>query len=261
MVNFFIERKKHTAKYYSEALGNGIELEMVLIPEGEFVMGAPETELKSRDNERPQHKVNVPTFFMGRYPITQEQWQEIMGNNPSRFKGDKRPVEIVSWKKAQEFCARLTKLTNREYRLPSEAEWEYAARAGIKTPFHYGETITSELANYNGNYIYGAGVKGEYRRETTEVGQFSANEFGLCDMHGNVCEWCEDDWHDSYQNAPIDGRAWLSEKSSKKIVRGGSWNFNPNNCRSAYRDMIDHDNRDVDLGFRVVCVVPSTLLG
>ena len=256
MVNFFIERKKHTARYYSETLSNGIDLDMVLIREGEFMMGAPETELESTDNERPQHLVAVPTFFMGRYPITQEQWQAIMGNNPSEFKGDKRPVENISWEDAKEFCDRLTQHTNREYRLPTEAEWEYACRAETKTPFHFGETITTELANYDGKYVYGAGVEGEYRGETTEVGQFPPNAFGLYDMHGNVWEWCEDDWHENYQDAPNDGRAWVSEFNNIKVVRGVSWFNNPTYCRSAFRDINARDDRDFTVGFRVVCVAP-----
>ncbi len=277
MVNFFIERKKHTARYYSEALSNGIELEMVLIREGEFMMGAPETELDSRSNERPQHLVTVPKFFMGRYPVTQEQWQAVaalpqvnreLKAKPSNFKGDKRPVEQVSWEDAKEFCARLSRLalrdrlskkTGREYRLPTEAEWEYACRAGTTTPFHFGETISAELANYDANYTYGKGVEGVYREQTTPVGYYKvANNFGLCDMHGNVFEWCEDDWHENYQDAPTDGRAWLSEYSNIKVVRGGSWGDNPVNCRSACRFDPSRVNRDLNLGFRVVCVAPRT---
>ncbi|MDJ0569631.1 MAG: formylglycine-generating enzyme family protein [Pleurocapsa sp. MO_192.B19] len=258
MVNFFIERQKHTARYYSETLSDDIKLEMVLIPEGEFMMGAPETELELRNSERPQHKVNVPTFFMGRYPITQEQWQAIMGNNPSEFKGDKRPVENISWEDAQEFCARLTQHTNRKYRLPTEAEWEYACRAGTKTPFHFGETITTELANYDGKYVYGAGVEGEYRGETTEVGEFPPNAFGLYDMHGNVWEWCEDNWHENYEDAPNDGSAWLSGDNSIKVVHGGSWISGPGSCRSAFRDDLTRVDRDDTFGFRVVCVAPKT---
>ena len=268
MVNFFIERKKHTAKYYSEALSNGIELEMVLIQEGKFMMGAPETELESRNNERPQHLVTVPTFFMGKYPITQEQWQAIMGNNPSEFKGDKLPVEQVSWEEAKEFCDRLSRLalrdrlskkTGREYRLPTEAEWEYACRAGTTTPFHFGETISTELANYDGNYTYGEGVKGKRIGQTTPVGYFKvANAFGLYDMHGNVFEWCEDDWHKNYQDASTDDRAWLSGFGSRKVLRGGSWNYDPSLCRSAYRYDSSQGYRFSYFGFRVVCVVPRT---
>ena len=268
MTNFFIERQRRTTKYYSEDLGNGISLDMVLIPEGEFVMGAPETELDSSNSERPQHKVSVPTFFMGRYPVTQEQWQAVaampqvnreLKSDPSRFKGDKRPVERVNWYEAVEFCDRLSKHTGREYRLPSEAEWEYACRAGTTTPFHFGATITSALANYRETETYGEGPKGEYRQETTSVNKFGiANDFGLCDMHGNVWEWCEDDWHSNYENAPKDGTAWLTEKSSNKVRRGGSWNHIPDLCRSAARGVNNPEVATYDIGFRVVCMVPRT---
>ncbi len=245
MVNFFIERQKRTTKYYSEDLGNGIKLDMVLIPEGEFIMGAPESEEFSRDSERLQHKVTVPTFFMGRYPVTQQQWQAIMGENPSRFGGDKLPVERVSWNKAKEFCNALSEKTSRTYRLPSEAEWEYACRAGTTTPYHFGETITKDLANYSSD-------------KTTPVGNFPANDFGLYDMHGNIWEWCEDTWDDNYQNVPSDGSAWVERKSSYKVLRGGSWSFDPSNCRSASRNNglpeLDYNS----FGFRVVCEVPRT---
>ena len=240
---------------------------MVLIREGEFMMGAPETELESENRERPQHKVNVPTFFMGRYPITQEQWQAIMDHNPSEFKGDKRPVDRVSWEEAKEFCDRLSKKTKREYRLPTEAEWEYACRAGTKTPFHFGETISTDLANYRGTDWeindkvypgnYGRGLKGIHREQTTPVGYFQvANNFGLCDMHGNVWEWCEDDWHENYEGAPNDSSAWLSRTSSNKVIRSGSWLSNPYFCRSAIRNDFTRDNRSSSVGFRAVCVVP-----
>ncbi len=286
MVNFYIERQRRTTKYYSEDLGNGIALDMVLIPEGEFLMGASKDELESLDEERPQHKVSVPTFFMGRYTVTQEQWRAVaalprvnreLKPDPSRFKGDMRPVERVSWYEAVEFCARLTRLTSRDrlsqrtgrkYGLPSEAEWEYACRAGTTTPFHFGETITTDLANYDGtdseeydwSGSYGEGPKGEYREETTPVNKFGiANDFGLCEMHGNVWEWCEDDWHSNYEDAPKDGSAWLSEASSAKVLRGGSWYYNPGNCRSAARLNDNPENADGStVGFRVVFMVPRT---
>jgi formylglycine-generating enzyme required for sulfatase activity len=246
-----------------EVLGKGIELELIKIPPGTFLMGAPKEELGSRDNERPQHQVRVPSFYMGRYPITQAQWQAVaslpqiqrkLNTDPSRFKGVNRPVEQVSWDDAVEFCLRLSKQTKRQYRLPSEAEWEYACRAGTTTPFHFGETISTDLANYNGNYTYGNGPKGVYRGETTEVGSFGvANNFGLSDMHGNVWEWCQDHWHDSYEGAPTDGSAWQSAFAvvNRHLLRGGSWLYLPVLCRSAYRgsNYIVIDN----IGFRVAC--------
>ena len=277
MANFFIERQKRTTKYYSEDLGNGIKLDMVLIPEGNFLMGAPETELDSQNSERPQHQVTVPTFFMGRYPVTQEQWRIVaalpqvdreLKPDPSYFKGDKRPVERVSWYDSVEFCQRLFKHTGREYRLPSEAEWEYACRAGTTTPFHFGETITTDLANYQGtdnkdrgwSGSYGDGPKGEYREETTPVGTFPPNNFGLWDMHGNVWEWCEDYWHGNYQNAPTDGSSWLTDNTrSLHVFHGGSWFFSPWFCRSAARSYGDSPKYANDnIGFRVVCRVPRT---
>ena len=152
--------------------------------------------------------------------------------DPSRFKGDNRPVEQVTWFDAVEFCQRLSQYTKRNYRLPSEAEWEYACRAGTTTPFHFGETITSELANYNAESTYGDAPKGESRGETTEVGSFGvANGFGLYDMHGNVYEWCADQYHDNYEGAPTDGSAWIEEindnDNHSRLLRGGSWYFNP----------------------------------
>ena len=255
-----------SAKYFIEQLSNRVGMQMILILGGEFTMGAPETELDSRDSERPQHRVKVPTFFMGKYPVTQGQWQAIMGNNPSRFKGEKRPVEQVSWNDARDFCNRLSERTYRTYRLPSEAEWEYACRAGTTTPFNFGETISTDLANYRGtdnkdygwSGSYGKGELGIYREQTTEVGNFPSNNYGLCDMHGNVWEWCEDDWHNNYKDAPSDGSAWVDEKSSKKVVRSGSWIGIPLNCRSASRGSDVPENVNDGIGFRVVCEVPRT---
>jgi formylglycine-generating enzyme required for sulfatase activity len=157
------------------------------------------------------------------------------------------------------------------YRLPSEAEWEYACRAGTKTPFHFGETLSDELANYAARDIeikgtlykntYGRGILGQHREETTDVGLFPANQFGLYDMHGNVLEWCEDDWHSNYDGAPEDGSAWveLEGKETHKLLRGGSWYLLPMRCRSAVRYSRTHLDIDFDLGFRVCCVPPKTL--
>jgi formylglycine-generating enzyme required for sulfatase activity len=251
-----IQRQPRVARYFIEDLGDGVNLEMAAIPGGTFMMGSPENEAERRDNESPQHQVTVPSFFMEKYPVTQVQYQTIMGTNPSLFKGSNRPVECVSWDNAVAFCEKLSQITGKTYRLPSEAEWEYACRAGTTTPFHFGETITTDLANYYGQLTYGQGAKGVYRRETTEVGSFGvANNFGLYDMHGNVWEWCQDNWHSNYEGAPIDGSAWLGieKNTNTRLLRGGSWNGNPGNCRSAYRISGYLVNLNYHVGFRVVC--------
>jgi formylglycine-generating enzyme required for sulfatase activity len=177
-----------------------------------------------------------------------------------------RPVERVNWYQAVEFCERLSKLTGRNYRLPSEAEWEYACRAGTTTPFYFGETITSELVNYDGNYSYGNGPRGEYRSQTTPVGQFPPNAFGLYDMHGNVWEWCSNDCsHDGYHYAPTDGSAWVASNKKyyteiRALLRGGSWADDPDVCRSAIRSFyIRPDVLNCATGFRVVCDGEKTL--
>ena len=261
-----INRISKTAEYFAQDLGNGVNLEMVAIPGGTFIMGSPENEEGYHSSQSPQHQVTVPPFFMGKYPVTQQQWRVVaalpkvkidLKSDPSYFKGDNLPVECVSWNDAQEFCARLSQMANKTYRLPTEAEWEYACRGGTTTPFYCGETISTDLANYNGNYTYGQGQKGEYREKTTEVGNFPANPFGLYDMCGNVWEWCEDGWHENYINAPIDGSAWTS-LSSKRALRGGSWINFPRYCRSASRYNYygaERGNVSYVIGFRVVCVV------
>ncbi|MFO5473747.1 MAG: formylglycine-generating enzyme family protein [Dolichospermum sp.] len=251
-----VNQENHQAKYFKEDLSNGITLEMVQIPGGSFIMGSPASEKGRDNNESPQHQVNVPGFSMGKFVVTQEQYQQIMGKNPSYFtqKGAKRPVEQVSWNNAVDFCQKLSQQTGREYRLPSEAEWEYACRGGTTTPFHFGETITTELANYNGTSIYASEPKGEYLEKTTDVGSFPPNAFGLYDMHGNVWEWCQDDWHDNYINAPTHGSAWESQGGDIKVARGGSWLNDPTFSRSAYRGTFGKSKLRVnDLGFRVVC--------
>jgi formylglycine-generating enzyme required for sulfatase activity len=257
-----IKRITKSAEYFTQDLGNGVFLEMVHIPGGTFLMGSPESDESPISSESPQHQVTVPSFFMGKYPVTQKQWRLVaalpkvkidLESDPSRFKGDNLPVERVSWNHTQEFCARLSLKTNQTYRLPSEAEWEYACRGGTTTPFYFGEIISTELANYDGNYTYGGGAKGEYRGKTTEVGKFPANPCGLYDMCGNVWEWCEDEWHKNYINAPADGSAWLDKNSKSRLLRGGSWDGNPDYCRSAFRDNGYLDGNDYGIGFRVVC--------
>ncbi len=237
---------QESAVSYTEDLGNGIELEMIAIPGGTFMMGSPEDE--GRNNEKPQHEVTVQAFYMGKYPVTQAQYQEVMGKNPSYFQGDdQRPVECVSWDDAVEFCQRLSKQTGTEYRLPTEAEWEYACRAETTTPYYFGDNITSDLANYGGNV-----------GQTTAVGKYPPNVFGLYDMHGNVWEWCQDDWHGDYKNAPTDGSAWVLAQRSLRVIHGGSCFNYPDFCRSAFRFGYAHDIRDYFFGFRVSCAAFKT---
>ncbi|MFN9560134.1 MAG: SUMF1/EgtB/PvdO family nonheme iron enzyme [Dolichospermum sp.] len=235
----------------NENLGKGVVLEMVAIPGGKFLMGSPEGQ--GDDSEKPQHQVTVPPFFMGKYPVTQAQWERVadlpkvkidLRSKPSHFQGANLPVENVSWHDAQEFCARLSKATGKLYRLPSEAEWEYACRANTTTPYYFGDTITTDLVNHNGKY-----------GKTTDVGKFYPNAFGLYDMHGNVWEWCEDGWHKNYINAPIwpnDSIAWISS-NNKQILRGGSWIDLRGLCRSACRNGNNAYYRCYDYGFRVAC--------
>jgi len=261
-------RRRNSAQFFSEDLGNGISLEMVAIPGGNFIMGSLDSEKERFNDESPQHSVTIKPFQMGKFTITQAQWRQIaplpqiktaLKSDPSYFKGDNFPVEQVSWNDAIEFCARLSQKTGKDYCLPSEAEWEYACRAGTTTPFHFGETITPELVNYDGRYPYRNAPKGTYRQKTTPVGSFQvANTFGLYDMHGNVREWCADHWQNSYQGAPNDGSIWLSsDEFSGWVVRGGSWFNYPWYCRSAYRNN-NPGNRNYDIGFRVVCCAPRT---
>ncbi len=263
---------------FDEALGEGLTLCMMQIPGGSFMMGSLEDELDNYDDEQPQHEVSVATFFMAKYPVTQAQWlfvaalepvEQELKADPSHFKGDNRPVEQVNWHEAVEFCQRLSRHSQKQYQLPTEAQWEYACRAGTTTPFHFGETITTDLANYRGtdgkesdrSGSYGSGSKGEYREETTAVDYFDiANSFGLCDMHGNVGEWCADHWHNNYEGAPIDGSAWISaEETSNRLFRGGSWDDIPWICRSALRGDVRPDDRLYLIGFRVCCAAPRTL--
>ena len=239
---------------------------MIYIPGGKFLMGATKGEKAATDHEYPQHEVIIQPFCMGKYPVTQAQWRAVaalpqiereLGVDPSKFKGNNRAVEQITWYDAVEYCARLSQHTKREYRLPGEAEWEYACRAGTTTPFYFGKTITSELANYNANYTYAGEAKGQYREATTPVGQFPPNTYGLYDMHGNVWEWCADTWHGNYKGAPSDGRAWIGdENDNHSCLRGGSWFYDPRYCRSACRYFNTRGFRHYYFGFRVSCELP-----
>ncbi|MGL5065030.1 MAG: SUMF1/EgtB/PvdO family nonheme iron enzyme [Microcoleus sp.] len=252
-----INRSQGQARFFRENLGNGITLDLVAIPGGSFVMGSPNTEVGRSNDEGPVRTVKISPFFMGKYEITQEQYQAVMGNNPSNFKRAKRPVEQVTWNEAVEFCRKLAEKTGKAYRLPSEAEWEYACRAGTTTPFYFGETITPDLVNYDGNYPYAAARSGLDRQLTMDVGSFWPNSFGLYDMHGQVLEWCSDRWHDLYNNdAPTDGTSWETGTDNNRVQRGGSWLDPAVNCRSANRGRNLADYRNGAIGFRVALASP-----
>jgi eukaryotic-like serine/threonine-protein kinase len=234
------------AAYFREPLGKGLGVDLIQIPGGTFLMGSPPTESERYDSEGPQHSVTLPDFFLSQSPITQAQWQAVMGNNPSTWQQDNLPVENVSWHDAVEFCQRLGQKTGRRYRLPSEAEWEYACRAKSSTPFYFGEKITPKLGNYH------EVLTGIYPHQTTPVGSFPANGFGLVDMHGNLWEWCQDLWHDHYQGAPTDGRAWeVGGNPGFRMLRGGSWQDLPWYARAAQRFGKEPDSREAIAGFRI----------
>ena len=274
-------RSRHWA--HREQLAEGVALTMLRIPAGSFEMGAPETEAESSDRERPVQRVTLGEFLLGQTQITQAQWRAVAQwqrlehedrelwpkwldpdpvaklRDPERFRGEQRPVVNVSWHDAMAFCQRLRLRTGKNYTLPSEAQWEYACRAGTTTPFHWGATISTELANYDGREVYGDGEKGEFRQQTKDVASFPANPWGLHDMHGNVWEWCADHWHGNYKGIPEDGRAWIDEEAKddplkRRLLRGGSWDIHPRICRSAYRNGSHPDDRGGGIGFRVCCL-------
>ena len=270
---------------------SGTFLPMLHIPPGRFLMGSPAHEPGRYDDEGPHHEVQLQEFFLSQTPITQAQWRavaqwqrqehedgdlwpEALDPDPvsnlddaERFAGEQRPVVNVSWHDAMAFCQRLRLRTGKNYTLPSEAQWEYACRAGTITPFHFGDTISTKLANYNGSEVYGDGENGDYRQQTTDVLSFPANAWGLHDMHGNVWEWCADHWHDNYEGAPEDGRAWIDEEAKenknetkRRLLRGGSWFSLPAHCRSAFRNFNPPDDRDGSIGFRVCCLPQDLIL-
>ncbi len=245
--------------------------EMVVIPAGQFIMGSPANEEGRYDREGPQHRVTIgQPFAVGKYEIMFQEWDACVADGGCNgYRPDdegwgrgNRPVIHVSWDHAQTYLGWLSRKSGAEYRLLSEAEWEYAARAGTTTPFHFGPTINTDQANFDGHYfIYGGGIfdsgpKGVDRRKTLPVGGFPSNAFGLHDMHGNIWEWIEDCWNGSYSGAPNDGSAWTKGECEKRVIRGGSFDVTPKYVRAAYRGSGGTIGRDYDGGFRVARTLP-----
>ncbi len=250
------DRPVHRGRQFVEHVSHGLDLDLIALPGGMFHMGT--LGKQGYDDERPVHQVTVAPFLMSKYLITQAQWRAIMGTLHCRFTGERLPVERVSWQAAKRFCERLSKRTRHAYSLPSEAQWEYACRAGTTTAFHYGETLTTEVANFNGEFTFRGEPRGVYRHTTTVVDQFPPNAFGLHDMHGNLWEWCADAWHDSYDGAPADDRVWSSlGKEPYRVARGGCWHDIPGVCRSAARLKVDARDAEEIIGFRVVFCLPA----
>jgi formylglycine-generating enzyme required for sulfatase activity len=235
-------------------LGNGIEMNFAWCPPGTFLMGSPKDEEGREDYQgadETQHWVTLTKgFWLGVTPVTRAQWRAVMRRNRSSVKDGDRPVENVSWDDCQAFCRKLGERTGEAFRLPTEAEWEYACRAGTTTPFHFGATLSTEQANFDGNYAYGNGKKGVYRGQTTPVGSFPANAWGLRDLHGNVWEWCAD-WYGPYPKAESrDPKG--SSNGDARVLRGGALGFQPWRCRSAFRFRFAPDCRFGPFGCRVV---------
>ena len=256
-------REVKQGRYFTEDLGGGVSIDMVALPAGKFLMGSPETEQKAYSDEGPQHEVNLKRFYMSKFEVTQAAWRAVaalpkatrdLNPDPSKFKGDDLPVENISWEDAEEFCTRLSVKSGRMYHLPSESQWEYAARAGSATAFAFGETVTAELANYDGTAAYGLAPIGVSRQRTVAVGSLgAANDFGLYDVHGNVREWCDGEYHANYQGAPVDGSSWLTDGDVKhRVTRGGGWDNFAVDCRSASRLSYSQDGRRANIGFRVM---------
>jgi formylglycine-generating enzyme required for sulfatase activity len=258
-----VARRRVEGKYYEEDLGDGQSVHMIMIPAGTFTMGAPDGAEQVYPNEGPARQVQIREFYLSQYEVTQRKWRAVatglpkvlrdLSPAPSAVAGDDLPVTDISWAEAVEFCARLTRKTGRQYRLPSEAEWEYAARAGTTTAFAFGETVTTEFVNYDGTGPYGGGPTGVGRGRPVPVGSLKeANAFGLYDTHGNVWEWCADEYHADYRGAPTDGSAWNTGGDVvRRVLRGGSYNNLAVDCRSANRYGYPMDGKSAEIGFRL----------
>ncbi|MBN1788266.1 MAG: formylglycine-generating enzyme family protein [Sedimentisphaerales bacterium] len=234
-------------------LENEVTMMVVYIPAGEFEMGSPPTELK-KDNDEGQHRVKLTkAFYIGKFEVTQLQYRVIMRQNESKFGGDKLPVENVNWHQARQFLKKVSDKTGLKFRLPTEAEWEYACRAGTTTAFNTGTTLDSSLANYKAKTPYADGVAGDYLKRTNNVGTYQPNAFGLCDMHGNVWEWCSDIYDkDYYKTSPLVDPKGPQKKGGAHVIRGGAWNEKAYKCRSADRNHRLPKTNQAHIGFRVV---------
>jgi formylglycine-generating enzyme required for sulfatase activity len=252
-----IEKLTCEGRQIREDLGRSVSLELVFIPGGSFQMGSRFE--GGYEDEQPVHPVFLSEFWLGKAPVTQAQWQAVMGWMPlCRFHGPIIPVETICWKDAAKFCQKLSRMTGRSYDLPSEAQWEYACRAGTATPFNLGENITTDYANYVGLHTYREGSEGVYRHDPNPARTYPPNPWGLYDMHGNLWEFCADSWFDNYNGAPVNGAARLSggdpreRKESYRVARGGSWHEPPAHCRSAMRLRVEENDRMEYYGFRVM---------
>lgn len=233
-------------------LGNEVNMVVIFIPAGEFEMGSPVSELK-RDEDEGQHHVKLTKpFYIGKFEVTQLQYRVLMNENNSKFGGDKFPVENVNWYEAGRFLKKLSDKTGMKFRLPTEAEWEYACRAGTTTAFNTGTTLDSDWANYDARKAYADGLIGVYLDRTTEVGSYPPNAFGLYDMHGNVWEWCNDIYDKDYYKVTALNDPEGPQEGRSKVIRGGSWNDHAYKCRSADRNKRWPEANQPIIGFRVV---------
>jgi formylglycine-generating enzyme len=265
-VRQLLDALQQEAPEQPKLLANSLGIKFALVPTGVFLMGSPETEAGRRCNESPQHEVAITRpFYLAVCPVTQEQYQKVMAGNPARFNrdgggGPEHPVEQVTWHDAVAFCKRLSAVaeerqTGRTYRLPTEAEWEYACRAGTATPFGQGEMLAAAQANFDAAFPYGAAERRQALARTSPVGAYPANNFGLHDMAGNVWEWCADWFHDSYYRRSPRNDPPGPASGQFRVLRGGCWRSHAATCRAAYRNALAPHHRDIYTGFRVVAVV------
>lgn len=263
------EFQKLTAEFYgipvekSLELGNGVKMDFVLIPAADFYMGSPSVEEGRDDDEGPAHHVKITKpFYMAKFEVTQKQYKTVFGENTVwankefKFKGDNLPVENAKWLEVERFLKKMSEQTGQKLRFPTEAEWEFACRAGTETPFYTGKTISSDGANYEASRVYGIGEKGLNMEKTVDVGSYKPNPFGLYDMHGNVWEWCNDWYGKTYYTESVTDDPPGPVSGKERVVRGGSWKNWPKNCRSADRQSLDPDKERDNIGIRPVLELP-----